>query len=140
MSELAYDLDFYEPNEEWKKEDTSYYSEDRLDYNKKPQYKNYKCKARFSRAVLFYLKARLVLKFLLKIYRNKITINEANRGFKTVTKSELVLGHIFRNSKGHVNSLTNTSKNMYIDLFENVANNPSNFNSNVLTNYQRSVG
>lgn len=30
LSELAYDLDFYEPNEEWRKEDPSYYGDDRL--------------------------------------------------------------------------------------------------------------
>lgn len=30
LSELAYDLDFYEPNEEWRKEDLSYYGYDRL--------------------------------------------------------------------------------------------------------------
>lgn len=27
---LAYDLDFYEPNEEWRKEDEAYYDENRL--------------------------------------------------------------------------------------------------------------
>ena len=31
LSELAYDLDFYEPNEEWKKEIPSYYGDDRLE-------------------------------------------------------------------------------------------------------------
>lgn len=31
LSELAYDLDFYEPNEEWRREDPSYYGEDRLE-------------------------------------------------------------------------------------------------------------
>ncbi|MFT3945671.1 MAG: hypothetical protein QM763_01755 [Agriterribacter sp.] len=31
LSELAYDLDFYEPNGEWRKEDPSYYGDDRLD-------------------------------------------------------------------------------------------------------------
>lgn len=31
LSELAYDLDFYEPNEEWRKEDLSYYGNDRLE-------------------------------------------------------------------------------------------------------------
>jgi len=31
LSELAYDLDFYEPNEEWRKEDPSYYGEERLE-------------------------------------------------------------------------------------------------------------
>lgn len=31
LSELAYDFDFYEPNEEWKKEDPSYYGDDRLE-------------------------------------------------------------------------------------------------------------
>lgn len=30
LSELAYDLDFYEPNEQWKKESHSYYGDDRL--------------------------------------------------------------------------------------------------------------
>lgn len=31
LPELAYDLDFYEPNEEWRKEDPSYYGDDRLE-------------------------------------------------------------------------------------------------------------
>ncbi len=31
LSELAYDFDFYESNEEWKKEDPSYYGDDRLE-------------------------------------------------------------------------------------------------------------
>jgi len=31
LSELAYDLDFYEPNEEWRKECQSYFGDDRLD-------------------------------------------------------------------------------------------------------------
>jgi hypothetical protein len=31
LSELAYDLDFYEPKEEWRKEDPSYYGDDRLE-------------------------------------------------------------------------------------------------------------
>jgi hypothetical protein len=31
LLELAYDLDFYEPNEEWRKEDPSYYGDDRLE-------------------------------------------------------------------------------------------------------------
>jgi hypothetical protein len=30
LTELAHDLDFYEPNEEWRKEDHAYYGEDRL--------------------------------------------------------------------------------------------------------------
>lgn len=30
LSELAYDLDFYEPKEEWRKESPSYYGEERL--------------------------------------------------------------------------------------------------------------
>lgn len=31
LSELAYDLDFYEPNEEWRKQDPSYYGDERLE-------------------------------------------------------------------------------------------------------------
>lgn len=31
LSELAYDLDFYEPNEQWRKEDPSYYGDNRLE-------------------------------------------------------------------------------------------------------------
>jgi hypothetical protein len=31
LSELAYDLDFYEPNEIWKKESPNYYGDERLD-------------------------------------------------------------------------------------------------------------
>lgn len=30
LSELAYDLDFYEPNEEWRMESTSYYDDEQL--------------------------------------------------------------------------------------------------------------
>lgn len=31
LSQLAYDLDFYEPNEEWRNESLSYYGDDRLE-------------------------------------------------------------------------------------------------------------
>lgn len=31
LSELTYDLDFYEPNEEWRKEAPNYYGDDRLE-------------------------------------------------------------------------------------------------------------
>ncbi len=31
LTDIAYDLDFYEPNEEWRKEDPSYYGDDRLE-------------------------------------------------------------------------------------------------------------
>jgi hypothetical protein len=31
LSEFAYDLDFYEPNEEWRKEDLSYYGDNKLE-------------------------------------------------------------------------------------------------------------
>jgi hypothetical protein len=31
LSTLAYDLDFYEPNEEWRREDPSYYDNNRLE-------------------------------------------------------------------------------------------------------------
>ena len=31
LSELAYDLDFYEPNEEWRKQNSSYYGDIRLE-------------------------------------------------------------------------------------------------------------
>jgi hypothetical protein len=31
LSELAYDLDFYEPNEEWRKEDSGYYGDEKLE-------------------------------------------------------------------------------------------------------------
>lgn len=31
LSEITYDLDFYEPNEEWRKEDPSYYGDDKLE-------------------------------------------------------------------------------------------------------------
>lgn len=30
VSEIAYDLDFYEPNEDWRSESLSYYGDDRL--------------------------------------------------------------------------------------------------------------
>jgi hypothetical protein len=31
LSDLAYDLDFYEPNEGWRKESSSYYGDERLE-------------------------------------------------------------------------------------------------------------
>lgn len=31
LSELAYDLDFYEPNEKWRNEDQSYYGDEQLE-------------------------------------------------------------------------------------------------------------
>ena len=31
LSELAYDLDFYEPNKQWQKEDINYYGDDKLE-------------------------------------------------------------------------------------------------------------
>jgi hypothetical protein len=31
LSELAYDLDFYEPDEKWRKEDPCYYGDDKLE-------------------------------------------------------------------------------------------------------------
>lgn len=58
----------------------------------------------------------------------------------TVTRSESVLGHIFRKAPGHVNPSTVTSQGRYINLFEKVANNPANLNPNVLTNFQRTSG
>lgn len=58
----------------------------------------------------------------------------------TVTKSESSLGHIFRDATGHVNPSTVASQNRYISLFEEVANNPANLNSNVLNSYQRTAG
>jgi hypothetical protein len=58
----------------------------------------------------------------------------------TVTRTKSVLGHIFRNSKGHVNPSTIASQNRYIQLFENVANNIKNLNPNVLSNFQRAAG
>lgn len=50
----------------------------------------------------------------------------------TVTRSESVLGHIFRDATGHVNPSTLTSQNRYIQLFESVANNPANLNQSIL--------
>ncbi|MGN7787362.1 FG-GAP-like repeat-containing protein [Niabella sp. 22666] len=58
----------------------------------------------------------------------------------TVTRSESVLGHIFRNASGHVNPSTVTSQGRYINLFEKVANNSANLNPNILTNFQRTAG
>lgn len=31
LADLAYDLDFYEPNEGWRKEDPNYYGDERLE-------------------------------------------------------------------------------------------------------------
>jgi hypothetical protein len=64
----------------------------------------------------------------------------AKTGTNTVTRSESVLGHIFRNDTGHVNPSTLTSQNRYINLFEKVGNNSANLNPNVLTNFQRNAG
>jgi RHS repeat-associated protein len=57
----------------------------------------------------------------------------------TVTRSQSVLGHIFRTKEGHVNPSSIDSQNRYIKLFEDVANNPANFNSNVLSPAQRTI-
>ena len=57
-----------------------------------------------------------------------------------IPRTEDVPGHIFRNSKGHVNPSTATSQNRYINLFEDVANNANNVNSGVLSQYQRQAG
>jgi hypothetical protein len=55
--------------------------------------------------------------------------NLATKGVtNAVTRSESVLGHIFRNAPGHVNPSTVASQNRYIKLFESVANNPANLN------------
>jgi RHS repeat-associated protein len=70
----------------------------------------------------------------------EITINAAKGGTNTVTRSESVLGHIFRDASGHVNPSTITSQNRYINLFEKVGNNATNLNPNVLNNFQRSAG
>ncbi len=66
--------------------------------------------------------------------------NAAKGVANTVTKSESVLGHIFRDATGHVNPSTVASQNRYISLFENVANNSANLNPNVLTDFQRTAG
>jgi len=46
LSELAYDLDFYERNEEWRKEDSSYYDDDKLEIIIKTAVQNYEDQAR----------------------------------------------------------------------------------------------
>lgn len=61
-------------------------------------------------------------------------------GGKYVTRSSDVLGHIFRNTAGHVNPATIASQNKYIKLFESVANNADNLNPNILSEYQRAAG
>lgn len=57
-----------------------------------------------------------------------------------IPRTKDALGHIFRNNKGHVNPSTTTSQSRYIDLFEDVANNGRNINSNVLSPYQQQAG
>jgi hypothetical protein len=72
---------------------------------------------------------------------NQVVKQTATSGLTNVIpRTKDVLGHIFKNSTGHVNPTTAASKNRYIDLFEEVANNSKNLNPNVLSNYQRTVG
>ena len=54
-----------------------------------------------------------------------------------VPRTSSVLGHIFKNTEGHVNPVTNASQVRFINLFERVANNPGNLNPNVLSSFQR---
>lgn len=49
-----------------------------------------------------------------------------------VQRTRDVLGHIFRNARGHVNPGTSTSQGRYLSLFEKVANNPRNLNPSIL--------
>ena len=56
-----------------------------------------------------------------------------------VPRTKSVLGHIFRESEGHVNPTSIASQERYISLFEKVANTPGNLNPNVLTDYQRAA-
>jgi hypothetical protein len=67
----------------------------------------------------------------------RLSMGGARGVTNTVTKSESVLGHIFRDATGHVNPSTLTSQDRYIRLFENVANNSANINPNILTNFQK---
>jgi len=50
----------------------------------------------------------------------------------TIPRTESVLGHIFKNTTGHVNPTTVASKNRYLKIFEHVANNPQNLNMKTL--------
>ena len=70
----------------------------------------------------------------------KHLLSAAKAGTNIITRSQSVLGHIFRNALGHVNPSTVTSQGRYIKLFEKVANNSANLNPNVLTNFQRTAG
>jgi hypothetical protein len=65
-------------------------------------------------------------------FESKIRTIAAKGVTNTVTRSESVLGHIFRNAPGHVNPSTVASQNRYIKLFESVANNPANLNQSIL--------
>ena len=49
-----------------------------------------------------------------------------------VPKTKDVLGHIFRDAPGHVNPSSSASQDRYINLFEKVASNPKNLNTNIL--------
>ena len=55
----------------------------------------------------------------------------------SVPRTPSVLGHIFKNTEGHVNPATGASQGRFINLFERVANNPDNLNPNILSNFQR---
>ncbi|MDB9380916.1 DUF6443 domain-containing protein [Nodularia spumigena CS-584] len=57
-----------------------------------------------------------------------------------VTRSSDVLGHIFRNSAGHVNPSTLASQERYINLFEDVSSSANNLNPKVLSQYQQTAG
>lgn len=66
--------------------------------------------------------------------------SELNAGKNLVTRSDDVLGHIFRDKIGHVSPSTVTSQNRYLILFEKVGNNAQNANPNVLSLFQKSAG
>ncbi len=66
------------------------------------------------------------------------TASVIGRAFVPQTKS--VLGHIFRTSQGHVRPATEASRQRFVRLFEQVANNPSNAANHLLSDAARSRG
>ena len=85
-----------------------------------------------------------LLKSVTAVVSRVSTLKIAQAGARSlankVPRTPSVLGHIFKKAIGHVNPMTVTSRSRFLKLFEKVANNPNNLNSNVLTNFQRNTG
>jgi len=78
----------------------------------------------------------IALKTVEKTSINSVASGSAANAAKGVTnaipRTKDVLGHIFKNTAGHVNPATAASQSRYLNLFEKVANNSKNLNQSIL--------